>query len=130
MAPADDSRPASRAAPSSSRIATPPAPAASRADRWDLRALSTTLSLAYVAAGRIAAYVLFWTSAVHAGAGSLLAAEAGAIVSEIGGQPWTIHSDSILASATPDLHAALLELAGSRAGPHTPIARRSSLGRS
>jgi myo-inositol-1(or 4)-monophosphatase len=101
-----------------------------RADRWDLRALSTTLSLAYVAAGRIAAYVLFWTSAVHVGAGSLLAAEAGAIVSEIGGQPWTIHSDSILASATPDLHAALLELAGSRAGPHTPMARRSSLGRS
>jgi hypothetical protein len=33
-----------------------------RADRWDLRSLSTTLALPYVAAGRIASYVLFWSS--------------------------------------------------------------------
>src|SRR6266849_1613336 len=33
-----------------------------RADRWDLRGLSTTLSLPYLAAGRISAYVLFWAS--------------------------------------------------------------------
>jgi myo-inositol-1(or 4)-monophosphatase len=83
-----------------------------RADRWDLRALGTTLSLPYVAAGRIAAYVLFWTSAVHAGAGSLLATEAGATLSEIDGQPWSIRSDSIVASADPDLHRELLDLAG------------------
>jgi myo-inositol-1(or 4)-monophosphatase len=82
-----------------------------RAFRWDIRALSTTLALAYVAAGRVAAYVLFWTSALHAGAGSLLAAEAGAIVSDIDGRPWTLDSDSIVASATPDLHRDLLELA-------------------
>lgn len=90
--------------------------AAIRADRWDLRALSTTLSLPYVAAGRIAAYVLFWTSAVHAGAGSLLAAEAGATVSEVDGRPWTIGSDSIVASADPDLHQTLLDLAHDTAG--------------
>ena len=82
-----------------------------RADRWDLRALSTTLSLPYVAAGRIAAYVLFWTSAVHSGAGSLLVTEAGGTLSDIDGQPWTIHSDSVVASATPDLHRELLDLA-------------------
>jgi myo-inositol-1(or 4)-monophosphatase len=82
-----------------------------RAFRWDIRALSTTLALAYVAAGRVSAYVLFWTSAIHAGAGSLLAAEAGATVSDIDGRPWTIGSDSIVASATPDLHGDLLELA-------------------
>lgn len=82
-----------------------------RAFRWDIRALSTTLALAYVAAGRVAAYVLFRTSAIHAGAGSLLAAEAGAVVSDIDGRPWTIHSDSIVASATPDLHDDLLALA-------------------
>jgi myo-inositol-1(or 4)-monophosphatase len=82
-----------------------------RAFRWDIRALSTTLALAYVAAGRVAAYVLFWTSALHAGAGSLLAAEAGAIVSDIDGRPWTLESDSIVASATPDLHRDLLDLA-------------------
>jgi myo-inositol-1(or 4)-monophosphatase len=81
-----------------------------RAFRWDIRALSTTLALAYVAAGRVAAYVLFWTSAIHAGAGSLLATEAGAIVSDIDGQAWTLDSDSIVASATPDLHRDLLDL--------------------
>jgi myo-inositol-1(or 4)-monophosphatase len=84
-----------------------------RANRWELRALSTTLSLAYVAGGRVAAYVLFWTSAVHAAAGSLLATEAGATVTEVDGRPWTIHSDSIVASATAALHAELLELAAS-----------------
>jgi myo-inositol-1(or 4)-monophosphatase len=83
-----------------------------RAHRWDIRALSTTLALAYVAAGRVAAYVLFWTSAIHAAAGSLLAAEAGATVSDLEGRPWTIRSDSIIAGATPGLHAELLELAG------------------
>lgn len=81
-----------------------------RADRWDLRALSTTLSLPYVAAGRVAAYVLFWTSAVHAAAGSLLALEAGATLSDIDGRPWTIDSDSILASASLEIHRDLLEL--------------------
>jgi myo-inositol-1(or 4)-monophosphatase len=82
-----------------------------RADRWDLLALGTTLSLPYVAAGRVAAYVLFWASSLHTGAGILLAAEAGATLSDIDGRPWTIHSDSVLASADPDLHADLLELA-------------------
>jgi fructose-1,6-bisphosphatase/inositol monophosphatase family enzyme len=83
-----------------------------RADRWDLRALSTTLSLPYVAAGRIAAYVLFWTSAVHAGAGGLLVSEAGGTLSDIEGRPWTIRSDSVIVSANPDLHQELLDLAG------------------
>jgi myo-inositol-1(or 4)-monophosphatase len=82
-----------------------------RAFRWDIRALSTTLALAYVATARVAAYVLFWTSAVHVGAGSLLAAEAGAIVSDIDGRPWTLESDSIVASATPVLHSELLTIA-------------------
>jgi myo-inositol-1(or 4)-monophosphatase len=82
-----------------------------RAFRWDIRALSTTLAFAYLASGRVAAYVLFWTSAVHVAAGSLVAAEAGAVVSDIDGEPWTIDSDSIVASATPALHEDLLALA-------------------
>jgi myo-inositol-1(or 4)-monophosphatase len=81
-----------------------------RADRWDLRSFSTTLCLPYVAAGRVAAYVLFWTSAVHAAAGSLLASEAGATVSNLEGDEWTIDSDSIVAGATASLHRELLEL--------------------
>ena len=67
--------------------------------------------LPYLAAGRISAYVVFCVSAIHAGAGSLLVTEAGGTLSDIDGRPWTIHSDSLVASATPDLHGKLLDLA-------------------
>lgn len=82
-----------------------------RADRWDFRSLGTTLALSYLAAGRISAYVVFWASAIHTGAGSLLVTEAGGTLSDIDGRPWTIHSDSVVGSATPDLHRELLDLA-------------------
>ena len=82
-----------------------------RADRWDFRSLGTTLALPYLAAGRISAYVVFGVSAIHTGAGSLLVTEAGGTLSDIDRQPWTIHSDSLVASATPELHRELLDLA-------------------
>jgi myo-inositol-1(or 4)-monophosphatase len=88
------------------------AAAAIRADRWDFRSLGTTLSSPYVAAGRIAAYVVFLVSALHAGAGSLLITEAGGAVSDIDGRPWTIDSDSLVGSANSPLHEELLDLAG------------------
>ena len=84
--------------------------AAIRADRWDFRSLGTTLALPYLAAGRVSAYVVFWVSAIHAGAGSLLVTEAGGTLSDVDGHPWTIHSDSLVAGATPDLHRELLDL--------------------
>ncbi len=90
--------------------------AAIRADRWDFRSLGTTLALSYLAAGRISAYVVFWASAIHTGAGSLLVTEAGGILSDIDGRPWTIHSDSVVASANPGLHHELLDLARSASG--------------
>jgi myo-inositol-1(or 4)-monophosphatase len=93
------------------------------ADRWDLRSLSSTVALAYVAVGRVAAYVLFWTSAIHAAAGSLVAGEAGASVTDLDGRPWTVRSDSIIASADPDLHSALLHRlshAATRLSPPRP----------
>lgn len=84
-----------------------------RADRWHVRSLGTTLALSYLAAGRISAYVLFWASAIHTGAGTLLVTEAGGTLSDIDGRPWTIHSDSVVVSATPHLHQELLDLARS-----------------
>jgi len=80
-------------------------------DRWDLRALGTTLSLAHVAAGRMAGYVLFWSTPVHCAAGVLLASEAGATVSQIDGRPWTLESDSLVVSAAPEVHRELLRIA-------------------
>ena len=57
--------------------------AAILADKWDLRMLSSTLSLAYLASGRIGAYLLFeLSSPVHTAAGALLSEEAGAIVTD------------------------------------------------
>jgi myo-inositol-1(or 4)-monophosphatase len=81
-----------------------------RASRWHIRTLSTSLPLAYVAAGRVSAYVLFSSSALHVAAGALVAAEAGAVVTDVDGNAWTIHSDSIVASANRALHDDLLEL--------------------
>jgi myo-inositol-1(or 4)-monophosphatase len=88
-----------------------------QADRWDFRSLGTTLASPYVAAGRIAAYVVFWVSAVHAGAGSLLVTEAGGTVSDLAGRPWTVRSDSLVASARRHLHQELLELAQTNLDP-------------
>jgi myo-inositol-1(or 4)-monophosphatase len=86
--------------------------AAVRANRWDLRTLSSTLSLAYLAAGRVSAYAVFYVTAVHSTAGALVAAEAGAVVTDIEGRPWTLDSDSLLAAADPALHAELLAPGG------------------
>ncbi len=85
--------------------------AAIRADRWDFRSLGTTLASPYVATGRISAYIVFCVSAIHSGAGSLLVTEAGGTLSDIDGRPWTIRSDSLVASANPGLHEELLDLA-------------------
>jgi myo-inositol-1(or 4)-monophosphatase len=84
--------------------------AAVRADRWDLRTLSSTLSSAYVAAGRVSAYACFYVTAVHSAAGALLATEAGAVVTDIEGRPWTVASDSLLAAADVALQGDLLAL--------------------
>ncbi len=81
-----------------------------RADRWDLRSLGSTLSLPYLAAGRVSAYVVFYVTAVHSAAGALLAAEAGAVVSDVDGEPWTLGSDTLVAAASPDTHRELLDL--------------------
>jgi myo-inositol-1(or 4)-monophosphatase len=86
-----------------------------RADRWDFRSLGTTLALPYVAAGRVSAYVVFVATSTHTAAGSLLVAESGGTVSDVDGRPWTLRSDSIVASATADLHGELLRLARSAA---------------
>ena len=80
--------------------------AAIKADKWDLRMLSSTLSMAYLASGRLAAYLLFEISSpVHIAAGALLCQEAGGVVTNTSGEPWTVEYTSILAAGSPELHA-------------------------
>src|ERR1700733_10305299 len=112
-----------------------------RADRWDFRAFGTSLSLSYVAAGQIAAYVLFSSSPVHFGAGSLMVTEAGAVLTDTEGKPWTLRSDSALVGASSELHEDLLTIAlkgpnirtrpsvaSDRRRPRAGINRRSRIG--
>jgi myo-inositol-1(or 4)-monophosphatase len=84
-----------------------------RADRWEFRSLGSTLALPYLAAGRIAAYVVFYATALHCAAGSLLVSEAGGVLSDLEGKPWTLDSTSLLFAAGPDLHVGLQALAAS-----------------
>jgi myo-inositol-1(or 4)-monophosphatase len=75
-----------------------------------VRSLGSTLSLPYVARGRVSAYVCFEVTAIHGAAGVLLTTEAGGTVSEIDGSQWCLESDSIIAAATASLHEQVLGL--------------------
>ena len=81
-----------------------------RGNRWDVMALNSTVSLAYVAAGRVAAYVLVPKATLHVAAGTLLVTEAGGMVTGLDRRPWTLGSDGLVAAANPAVHAALLDL--------------------
>jgi myo-inositol-1(or 4)-monophosphatase len=81
------------------------------ADHWDFRSLGSTQSLAYVAAGKLAAWVIFRTdSPVHCAAGTLLVAEAGGVVTDLAGAAWSVGADCCLAAADAQLHAELMAL--------------------
>ncbi len=79
-------------------------------DRWDVRNFGSTVSLPYVAAGRVAAYAVFCVPALHAAAGQLLVTEAGGYVTDIDGHPWTLESDTLLAAANLDLYSDVLAI--------------------
>ncbi|MFI9832829.1 inositol monophosphatase family protein [Streptomyces sp. NPDC051913] len=64
--------------------------------------------LAQVAAGRMDLHWQFDNVRAHAG-GVLLVLEAGGVVTDLDGKPWTIASESYLAAA-PGVHAAALEV--------------------
>jgi myo-inositol-1(or 4)-monophosphatase len=94
--------------------------AALRANAWDVRSFGTTLSLAQLAAGRVAACIFFAVPALHAAAGVALAREAGATVTDTGGRPWTAGSGSIVAAAAPELHRELREMIRASEAPRPP----------
>jgi myo-inositol-1(or 4)-monophosphatase len=78
--------------------------------RWDVRILSSTIALVYVATGRLAAAVFVpMDAALHVAAGALLAQEAGATVTDHAGAPWR-RGSHILLVAAPALHPDLQRL--------------------
>ena len=72
----------------------------------------SSVSYAYLAAGRISGILHFASSSpVHTAAGCFVAAEAGAVVTDLAkGGPWSIETRSFLLAATPALHGELRDL--------------------
>jgi myo-inositol-1(or 4)-monophosphatase len=89
------------------------------ADQFRPRVISTTLALAWVAAGRRAAYVTdgHLADSVHFASGIALCRAAGCVVTGLQGQPLHTGAGGIIAAADRETHAALLTLIGRRLPP-------------
>ncbi|WP_202125173.1 inositol monophosphatase family protein [Actinomadura physcomitrii] len=88
------------------------------AARFRPRVVSTTLAVAWVAAGRRAAYVTdgHLRDSVHFAAGIALCQAAGCVVTGIHGQPPHTGPGGLIAAADPDVHSALLDHIGTPRG--------------
>lgn len=84
--------------------------------RFRPRVVSTTLAVAWVAAGRRAAYVTdgHLRDSVHFSAGIALCRAAGCTVTGIHGQPLHTGAGGLIVAAAPETHAALLEMVGNQ----------------
>ena len=87
--------------------------------RFRPRVVSTTLALAWVAAGRRAAYVTdgHLTDSVHFAAGIALCQAAGCTVTGLDGRPLHTGTGGLIAAADRQTHAALLEMITSQIAP-------------
>ncbi|WNI23288.1 inositol monophosphatase family protein [Streptomyces sp. ITFR-16] len=92
------------------------------AGRFRPRVVSSTLAVAWVAAGRRAAYVTdggpgLRLDSVHFAAGIALCEAAGCVVTGIDGRPVHTGEGGLIVAADRETHDALLDLAGKRATP-------------
>lgn len=85
-------------------------------ERFRPRVVSTTLAVAWVAAGRRAAYVTdgHLGDSVHFAAGTALCQAAGCIVTDLDGRPLHTGRGGLVAAADPSTHAALLTMIASQ----------------
>jgi myo-inositol-1(or 4)-monophosphatase len=84
------------------------------AERFQPRVVSTTLAVAWVAAGRRAAYVTdgHLRDSVHFAAGIALCQAAGCVVTGIHGQPLHTGTGGLVVAADQETHTALLRMIG------------------
>jgi myo-inositol-1(or 4)-monophosphatase len=91
-------------------------------DRWYLWLLGTTLSFAWLAKGSVVGVIYFHMNApLHCAAGCLVAGEAGAVVTDIAGAPWSLQSRTFLAASSPALHEDLLALIHTARAPGSDL---------
>ena len=83
------------------------------------RVLSTTLALAWVAAGRRTAYITdgHLLGSVHFSSGIALCQAAGCVVTTLAGEPVHTGVQGLIAAADPTTHATLLELVSNQRRP-------------
>ncbi|WP_066944421.1 inositol monophosphatase family protein [Microtetraspora fusca] len=88
-------------------------------ERFRPRVVSTTLAVAWVAAGRRAAYVTdgHLRDSVHFASGIALCQAAGCVVTDLRGEPPHTGAGGLVAAADRETHAALLELIGDQRSP-------------
>ncbi|GAA0985174.1 inositol monophosphatase family protein [Acrocarpospora macrocephala] len=88
-------------------------------ERFHARVVSTTLAVAWVAAGRRAAYVTdgHLRDSVHFASGIALCQAAGCVVTGIHGQPLHTGAGGLIAAADQETHAALLDLISNQLPP-------------
>ncbi|GLW69823.1 phosphatase [Kitasatospora phosalacinea] len=86
------------------------------------RVVSTTLAVAWVAAGRRAAYVTdgHLADSVHFAAGIALCEAAGCTVTDLRGAPLHGGAGGLIAAADPETHARLLDLLSRQERPSAP----------
>jgi myo-inositol-1(or 4)-monophosphatase len=75
--------------------------------------LSTTLPFAKIASGDMASWTMIASGVadrLHSAAGCAVAESAGAVLTGAAGEPWTLETASLVAAATPELHALLVRL--------------------
>ncbi|WP_182887005.1 inositol monophosphatase family protein [Microbispora sp. H10885] len=89
------------------------------AERFHPRVVSTTLAVAWVAAGRRAAYVTdgHLRDSVHFAAGIALCRAAGCVVTGLHGQPPHAGAGGLVVAADRETHESLLELVGRQVAP-------------
>jgi len=86
-------------------------------ERFRPRVVSTTLAVAWVAAGRRAAYVTdghLLQDSVHFASGIALCQAAGCVVTGIQGQPLHLGAGGLVVAADEETHATLLALVGNQ----------------
>lgn len=78
-------------------------------NRWFIWQFSSSIAYPYVAAGRMAGLVHCsqHLSAVHTAAGCFMTEEAGAVITDLNGGPWTFDVPGYIVAATADLHGEL-----------------------
>jgi fructose-1,6-bisphosphatase/inositol monophosphatase family enzyme len=79
--------------------------------QWYVRVFGSTVSFAMVADGRLSGHIVGVSSGpMHTAPGCLLAEEAGATVTGLDGEPWTVESQSLVVAASAQLNQALRAL--------------------